>query len=288
MADRMARDIKANQDDLSRLNAQDWERKSQLARKLRALNKLSIAQSLLRAWQDQTFDRLLDRKTLERFARTEEIDKFSSDLVDDLEAEDIPRLVEMVQPTAEMLPGAGALAGLVSSALGSERGREMLGRLAPTFNQPAVRSAVKKYFSDKIKIEIKKFNEKGTDQGPLGIADLQRTAVSQLFEAISAVQRDQGAGDAIKTALGMVGDILKPPAPPDETAPPDKAMKGPQDVGGINMDSRLLNLQIKRDRDGVPLAMTEQTVANIKIEGLLPVIVGVTPIRDVDALLGLK
>ncbi len=56
-------------------------------------------------------------------------------------------------------------------------------------------------------------------------------------------------------------------------------------VGGINLDPALLDLQIKRDGNGIVLPLDQQP-ADMKIEGVLPVIIDVRPI-NLPLLLGL-
>ncbi len=51
----------------------------------------------------------------------------------------------------------------------------------------------------------------------------------------------------------------------------------PKDVGGIDFDPSLLNLQIKRNGHGVPLPLPEQNIENINIDGLYPVIINMQP-----------
>ncbi|MCK5580450.1 MAG: hypothetical protein KAJ18_04175, partial [Candidatus Omnitrophica bacterium] len=51
-----------------------------------------------------------------------------------------------------------------------------------------------------------------------------------------------------------------------------------KNVGGINLNSAMLNLQIKRDGNGIPLPLPQQPIQNMNIEGFLPVIINVTPI----------
>ncbi|MCB9757263.1 MAG: hypothetical protein H6753_02420 [Candidatus Omnitrophica bacterium] len=48
-------------------------------------------------------------------------------------------------------------------------------------------------------------------------------------------------------------------------------------VGGINFDPTLMNLQVKRDKNGVPLPVFQQDLPNINIEGLYPVIINIAP-----------
>jgi hypothetical protein len=49
-------------------------------------------------------------------------------------------------------------------------------------------------------------------------------------------------------------------------------------VGGIDLNPAHLDLQIKRDRNGVPLPIQQQPIGNMHIEGFLPVIIHVTPV----------
>ncbi|GEM_PF-6768179 len=50
-------------------------------------------------------------------------------------------------------------------------------------------------------------------------------------------------------------------------------------VGGINLNPAMLDLQIKRDGNGVPLPLPMQPIGDMKIEGFFPVIINVTPIN---------
>ena len=55
----------------------------------------------------------------------------------------------------------------------------------------------------------------------------------------------------------------------------DRAM--PSDLGGIDMNSTNLELSIKRDEAGIPLASSLQNWSNIRIDGLEPVIIKIEP-----------
>ena len=62
---------------------------------------------------------------------------------------------------------------------------------------------------------------------------------------------------------------------------------GIKNPGGINLDPSLLNLQIKRDQNWVPLPMEQQpSLQNMNIEGFYPVIINVTPVPSLPLLLG--
>ena len=54
--------------------------------------------------------------------------------------------------------------------------------------------------------------------------------------------------------------------------------------GGINLDARLLNMQVRRDGKGVVLPASQQPVVNMALEGLSPVIISVVPLKDFAAI----
>ena len=58
--------------------------------------------------------------------------------------------------------------------------------------------------------------------------------------------------------------------------------------GGINLNPAYMNLQIKRDKNGVALPVNMQPIDNIKIDGFAPVIINITPIYNLPLLLGIK
>ncbi len=58
--------------------------------------------------------------------------------------------------------------------------------------------------------------------------------------------------------------------------------------GGIDLNPALLDLQIKRDGNGVPLPLPLQPIKDMHIEGFLPVIINVTPITNLPLLLGIS
>jgi hypothetical protein len=72
---------------------------------------------------------------------------------------------------------------------------------------------------------------------------------------------------AFAAAAGHAGNIV-PAAPADNILP----------KGGIDFNAANLNLQIKRDGNGVPLALSQQDMAQLNsIEGLEPVILVIKP-----------
>ncbi len=56
--------------------------------------------------------------------------------------------------------------------------------------------------------------------------------------------------------------------------------------GGINLNPQLLDLQIKRDGEGVPLPLPQQPVQQMDIGGFLPVIINITPVPNLPLLFG--
>ncbi|VAX35184.1 hypothetical protein MNBD_UNCLBAC01-950 [hydrothermal vent metagenome] len=57
--------------------------------------------------------------------------------------------------------------------------------------------------------------------------------------------------------------------------------------GGINFNTDLINWQIKRDGNGIPLPMNLQPIEDMQIDGFVPVIINVTPV-SLPMLLGLN
>jgi len=66
----------------------------------------------------------------------------------------------------------------------------------------------------------------------------------------------------------------------------DQAMNA--DYGGIDFNAAHLNLQIKRDGQGVPLPISQQDLENIHIDGLIPVIINITSVLDSSIMADLK
>ncbi len=75
--------------------------------------------------------------------------------------------------------------------------------------------------------------------------------------------------------------------PAGTTSDTDRAMAGTRDeVGGIDLNPELLDLQIRRDERGIPLPLFEQPLGEMNIQGFIPVIINVTPINNLPLLLG--
>src|SRR6185436_8782849 len=99
----------------------------------------------------------------------------------------------------------------------------------------------------------------------------------------------QGGIELLEQAVKRAEKALKQPAAPAPATENDKAMiEGkPQNVGGIDLNPALLDLQIKRDGNGIPLPLPQQPLQQMHIEGFVPVIINVTPIANLPVILGL-
>jgi hypothetical protein len=58
--------------------------------------------------------------------------------------------------------------------------------------------------------------------------------------------------------------------------------------GGIDLSENLLDLEIRRDGNGVPLPLDSQDPALLNIRGFAPVILNVQPVNDLPAFLGVR
>lgn len=68
----------------------------------------------------------------------------------------------------------------------------------------------------------------------------------------------------------------------------DQRFPSVKKYGGINLNPKLLDLQIKRDEDGIPLPLNQQPLNEMKIDGFLPFIIQITPVTDLQLLLGIN
>ena len=58
------------------------------------------------------------------------------------------------------------------------------------------------------------------------------------------------------------------------------------DLGGINLNSVLIESVLKTNQNGKPLMINGQPVGNIKINDLMPIIIKETPVYNIQSLLG--
>ncbi|MBF0478951.1 MAG: hypothetical protein HQL26_05675 [Candidatus Omnitrophica bacterium] len=143
-------------------------------------------------------------------------------------------------------------------------------------------------------------DQKGfTAQGPVDFNDPQITKLLQELigtlhllsdgHVAIAVTPDEDYSEyttwAIKEGnniLRQLGKILQNSQASRPTVQPtDNAALTKTPYGGIDMARSNLNLQIKRDGNGVPLPMSQQNLDSIKIEGLVPVILEIRPAAGV-------
>ncbi len=100
-----------------------------------------------------------------------------------------------------------------------------------------------------------------------------------------------GIVGTIQRAASAVNSPVTTSASTTITSEPTTPVSGlDRQVGGIDFDPTLLNLQIKRDGKGVPLPLPEQNIENINIDGLYPVIINIQPVnaQTLPLLLGQK
>jgi len=97
-----------------------------------------------------------------------------------------------------------------------------------------------------------------------------RKEIVRLKDMLSGLK--EGSSSPVKTA-----DELKGGAQAEKEKP----------VGGINLNPSLLDLQIKRDGNGIPLPINLQPIENMHIEGFIPIIINVTPVVNLPLILGL-
>ncbi|MFA5087695.1 MAG: hypothetical protein WC552_01520 [Candidatus Omnitrophota bacterium] len=89
---------------------------------------------------------------------------------------------------------------------------------------------------------------------------------------------DSGSADTGEESSD--GAMMSEEEPAEEVRPAGES----KDLGGINFNPAMLDLQIKRDGNGVPLPATQQPIQDLRIDGFLPVIINVAPVT-VPALL---
>ncbi|MEI7999697.1 MAG: hypothetical protein WCH62_09375 [Candidatus Omnitrophota bacterium] len=99
-------------------------------------------------------------------------------------------------------------------------------------------------------------------------------------------------------ALFVLHEVLLPKAAVALQAPvpgvnlPNNVLKIPADktqtdLGGIALNSNMMDMQIKRDGNGVPLPISQQPLDRINIQGFLPRIISIQPV-DLRLLLGIN
>lgn len=131
--------------------------------------------------------------------------------------------------------------------------------------------------------------------------------VNGMIEEAQRLQRDiEGTGYVLETYTPYLDEFIKtlrdnksqlerksplqsspPPSQPPASASSPGNITNDKDpnVGGINLDPALLKLQIKRDANGVPLAVSQQPIGHMDIQGFAPVILNITPVVNLPMFL---
>ena len=126
-----------------------------------------------------------------------------------------------------------------------------------------------------------------TDKGDNYFPNLINAQMSEVFDKIfsGAVTIDNAAVATIEEAQRAM--LITPTQTSSLGASWSDANTTTDNVGGINLDRELLNLQIKRDGQGIPLPLNQQPIFEMNIEGFAPIIINVTPIPNLPLMLGL-
>jgi hypothetical protein len=110
------------------------------------------------------------------------------------------------------------------------------------------------------------------------VGQLQGVQALRLGREIPALETFEGNKILAKD---LIDYILSENLVPEEFFTDAAALGAKKEAkyGGINLNPAVLDLQIKRDGNGVPLPLPMQPIGNMKIEGFFPVIINVTPIN---------
>lgn len=100
------------------------------------------------------------------------------------------------------------------------------------------------------------------------VNEIEKAAASSTTSKVDGIS----SSPIVSNAMGPVSWVNQP-------------QKTNNPVGGIDFNPEFLDLQIKRDGNGVPLPMNLQPIETMHIEGFIPIIINVTPV-DIPLLLG--
>lgn len=102
-----------------------------------------------------------------------------------------------------------------------------------------------------------------------------------VFKATIPLEMSATASSAVIPVVGDQGAVVMTT---------DNRALSTEKPGGIDFNPQLLDLQIKRDPNGVPLPIQMQPLQTIEtnIQGIVPVIINITPIPSLPAMLGLS
>ncbi len=129
-----------------------------------------------------------------------------------------------------------------------------------------------------------------------GIAQTAGLEKEQLLSKIKAMNSDPqnpvlvepaGLHTRLDEETLWVRVVRKPARRESAPLPPGRVYTPSDAPGGIDLNPALLDLQIKRDGNGVPLPLPQQPLEHMSIEGFIPVIINITPVTDLPMLLGI-
>ncbi|HPN88489.1 MAG TPA: hypothetical protein PLH56_04045, partial [Candidatus Omnitrophota bacterium] len=114
---------------------------------------------------------------------------------------------------------------------------------------------------------------------PQELANFMRNSIEKVLEGYNQNKEDSNLvwGKAEEDVLDRLRAIANDL---------DSAMIGKETpVGGIDFNAANLNMQIKRDGNGMVLPLDQQDLENIRIDGLIPIILDIKPAVGVVNLL---
>ena len=108
------------------------------------------------------------------------------------------------------------------------------------------------------------------------------------FESAKASSNDRlEQQDMEMRLLTIRARNFSPEQQKQSSSPVSSERRTTKKVGGIDLNPALLDLQIKRDGNGVPLPLPQQPIEAMRIDGFVPIIINITPIPNLPMLLGL-
>lgn len=115
------------------------------------------------------------------------------------------------------------------------------------------------------------------------LVDMEMVSRSKTgYEGLPEVylSKDQAEKLTREAAVAEQGETVSPAAG-------EARRNGEEAVGGIDLNPVQMDFQIRRDGEGVPLALPQQPLENINIDGFLPVIINISPATNLPLLLGI-
>lgn len=77
------------------------------------------------------------------------------------------------------------------------------------------------------------------------------------------------------------------PSGRDQSGERDSAvLSRPEEVGGIDLTAERLNIEVRRDSAGMAVPVDDRQLQNIRLDGLIPVIINIQPVTNLPLLIG--